>query len=400
MTNTIQLTETAQSVQAAIRPAQYQIELAKSQLEKNGLSTSTIDTTAMLINQVEQMVIELTNRDFDDYNQLIDQAEALDDRVVKLEGEVKSLNEKLESANEANVALEGRAHDLLIDINIKKAALREANKELSELKAIDPKRLKDKNVNLKKELEEKRGILNDQRLKIRELTKTVNHLNTANGKAASKNLELSNQNNELKDMIRISDGNTVQKAFVGTADAPKNLEFYIHTLNWGVTSTKNGSESTDTLLSDINWHTILRTTYGVDALIRFTKWLSPVIPEESYYPLSRFISNEIIIALHVYCLENVERSHPQLIQRVEWAKGVSILDVDGVSERHLDALIDGGFKSLYDVMKSVSGSIEARCKGLGEKAEREIRFVCEKFAKTWEYVPESESNFVDEAQVA
>lgn len=399
MTDTIQMTDTAQAIQAALRPANYQLGLAKSLLEKHGLSTSTIDTAIMLNEQVENMAIELTNKDYDDYNELVDAAENLEASVIRLEGEVKSLTEQLEVEKDTSIAAQGQKAEAEIQLKLFQAELKSSNGKLKELMALNPERLKSKNSELKKEVESKREIMNEQRLKIRELTRTCNQLKTDNGTTVNKNLELSSQLDEMREMVKRTDGNTIQKPFSGTSDAPSNLEFYIHTLNWGIVSKKTTSNSV-ILLDDINWHTILRTTYGVDALIRFTQWLSPIIPEEQYYPLSRYISQEIIIALHDYCLETVSDSHPQLVQRVEWAKDVSLLDVTGISDRNLDALFEHGFKCLYDVMKSIDGTIEARCKGIGEKAEREIRLACKKMADQWEYKPEDNELVAELEEVA
>ncbi|EKO3439495.1 hypothetical protein NTE19_003387 [Vibrio fluvialis] len=409
MTNTIQLTETAQSVQAAIRPAQFQLDLAKSQLEKSGLSTSTIDTTVMLINQVEQMVIELTNKDFDDYNQLMDQAEALDKCVESLQAQVTELTTKLETSNDAVVALQGQKEELLIELRLKATEIRAINEELKALRALNPDRLKDQNHKQRKELEEKRGIVNEQRLKIRDLTRAVNELKTKNGQSVNKSLELASEVERMQRMVSRMDGNSARRHYKGGNGAPASLEFYIQTYNWGLTSIP-AKGVTLTLLDDLEWHMVLRTNFGVDALIRFTDWLSPIIPEENYFPLSRFISNEIIIALSDYCFSEAEVSHPNLCRRVEWAQGVSVLDIPGVSDRHLDSLVDGGFKCLYDITKSVDGSIEAKCKGIGDKAEKEIRKLCADLASKWTYQPEEASAeetsakgvlvFTDEAEAA
>ncbi len=379
MTKPIQITETAKQIQASIRPAVNQLELAKGHVD--GIALTSVNAAIMLVNQVEQMVIDLTNKDYDDYNQLFDESEKMQDALIKAEGQLQEANDKLEGAELERDEANANAAKTSVELGILQDKMRTLKSDLKALQDFNPERLKSKNNELKKEVESKTDIINQQLIKIRTLRSDLAKEKQENALATENNLLLNRTCEEQYDKLCKKDGLMLREPYASTGDS--SLQFYMHFMGYNLeVGAASNEEDSVRLIGDLGFHLVLRTTYCIDVVVNFTTWLSPVLPNTNWVPFITEVPDRLILDLHEEIYERVQESHPDLVKRVDWAKGVSLASLD-IKDKYLEPLRKGGFSSIYDVCESRSGRVADRCSGIGEAAEREIRKACEQVVHKW-----------------
>ncbi|MDC5753539.1 hypothetical protein [Vibrio europaeus] len=379
MTETIQLTETAKQVQASIRPALSQLELAQGNVQ--GIAKTSVDTAYMLVKQVEQMVIELTNKDYDDYNALVDQAEALQDTLITTQKSLTEAEEKLESAELEREEAKGESAMAATELKALRDQLRVVNDDMNAIKALNPEKLKSKNASLKESLAEKSEIINQQLIKIRTLRTDLAKTKQDYALATDNNLLLKQTCEEQYQKLCEKDGLMLREPYESKGDS--SLKFYMHFMGYNLeVGAADVDEDAVRLIGDLGFHLVLRTTYCIDAVVNFTTWLSPVLPSTQHAPFITEVPDQLIADLHEEIYERVQESHPDLVKRVDWAKGVSLAELD-IKDKYLEPLRKGGFSSIYDVCESRGGRVAERCAGIGEAAEKEIRKACDSLVHKW-----------------
>ena len=379
MTQNIQLTETAKQIQASIRPAISQLELAQNNVE--GIAKTSVDTAIMLVNQVEQMVIELTNQDYDDYNELVDHAEALQKELITTQQKLSNAHKVLSDSELEREEAKGEAAINATSVKTLRNQIQKLENELKALKVMNPEALKSKNASLKREIAEKSDIINQQLIKIRTGRAELAKVNQNYAQATDSNLLLKEVCEEQNRKLCEKDGLMLRSPYPSKSDS--SLAFYMHFMGYNLEVGAAGvNEDSVRLISDLGFHIVLRTTYCIDVVVNFTTWLSPVLPNAQYVPFIKDVPDQLVADLHDEIYERVQKSHPDLVKRVDWSKSVSLAETD-IKDKYLEPLRVGGFSSIYDVCECRCGRIADRCSGIGEAAEKEIRKVCDAVVYKW-----------------
>lgn len=381
----VSITETARAIQASIRPAQNQLDLALGTVE--GIAATSVKTAIMLIQQVEEMVIELTNKDADDYDELVGQLEDLQTTASLTAINLKELTEKYENLEITHLEEEAAHGRLKSDNQLKLIALREAEKELKRLVDMKPQDLKSKNIALKKESSNKSDIINKQLTEIRNLKKAKLHLEKSNAGLTQVGLETADHVRNLEEKLTYSEGYAAKKVY--KANEQEGLYFYVYHYSWGLYADVDYNRSNYELkiVRDVDWHIKAVSTMGIDLLILCSEWLSPIMPVVT--EIKDELPQTLIDDLHVILADRCADSHPKLVERMEWAKEFNLSDVEGITAKQLDLLNEYGFHTIYDVVETRKGRVNNRCKGIGKAAEDAIRCACWKVVKAWE----SENDF-------
>ncbi|WP_070964813.1 hypothetical protein [Vibrio sonorensis] len=387
MTENIQLTETAKQIQATIRPALNQLDIAQGKV--TGIAETSVKAAIMLVEQAEQMAIDLTNQDYDDYNELVGNYENLSSHVDRLEGQLREAKASIETAksNAADALLEkdeanAAASMAATEGKVLKDQIRTLRDEVKSLKELNPEGLKAKNVSQKKELKEKSDIIGQQLIKIRTLRAELADVKGNYAKATDNVLSLKETCEEQHERLCSKDGLMLRTPYQSKGD--DRLMFYMHYMGYNLeVGSANAADDAVRLVGDLGFHLVLRTTYCIDAVVNFTTWLSPVLPSPQWLPLIAEVPDGLIADLHEEIYERVKESHPDLVKRVDWAKGVFLAELDGIKDKHLEPLRKGGFTSLYDVCEVPLGRVAERCDGLEKAAEKDIRKVCDALVSQW-----------------
>lgn len=82
-------------------------------------------------------------------------------------------------------------------------------------------------------------------------------------------------------------------------------------------------------------------------------------------------------------MDRLESSHPQLVERYEWANETQLEDI-GVSEKVIELMNSNKIFSVYDVVEKQEKRIRDTVKGFGEAGEKSLRAKCAEAVKAWE----------------
>lgn len=347
------------AVNAAIRMMQNQLNNTMSMLETQAGN-----------------IAEAMNAEADAYNSVCDTAEELDNQVIALKDEVSVLQVELKQSGIASKNEISQLNAKLSRANLSVADYAKLEKELADLKALNPSRLQKKNKELR--------ATNDERLKANQALKK--NFNSTSELLAERTIKLSKLTNlisemnvELEDLrarINLYDGNVCKREFKGQ----NGLSAYIYDFCWGLST--RPSDGSVTTVGDFDWHLEVRTNFGINVTISVTDWLVPFYPSCS--DLADSWPDDIHNALAEIILERSQSTHSHLVDRYDWAKSVELDSVPGIKPRQLKLLNDSNFLSLYAACHVPPAKLCLMVKGIGEEACKEIHRHCMAYVKEWE----------------
>lgn len=341
------------------------------------------------------MISEAANAHIDEFNVLIDQLEARDGEldiqialVSQLRQQVAEAEQRIAAARQEGAAeLEAKADELykaqraLNEIETKFSALqftsRQTDRQLADLKAMDP-------AGMKRRIKEKNDLLEQQR------TAIAKHKSNEAAYRAEV-LKLERRISELLGAINEQDRELERRHTVimelESARAAK-LVWHKHLGNtykgddgalWNVYLVDHGLKSNlPYLINDLNWKLHAMKSDGSGCSVMLSQWMNPIYPT----PYGSGIPDEMTRDIFAFMQEALEQSHPHLQPRAEWAKTVSIHEC-GLTPRTIKPLEEAGIDTLYKVM-SHQGNKLNKVKGIGEKLVGQIVYACELKVKLWE----------------
>ncbi|MFQ1632656.1 hypothetical protein ACK39T_04520 [Aeromonas veronii] len=341
------------------------------------------------------MISEAANAHIDEFNGLIDQLESRDGElneqialVSQLRQQVAEAEQRIAAARQEGAAeLEAKADELykaqraLNEIETKFSALqftsRQTDRQLADLKAMDP-------AGMKRRIKEKNDLLEQQR------TAIAKHKSNEAAYRAEV-LKLERRIKDLLDAINEQDRELERRHTVimelESARAAK-LVWHKHLGNtykgddgalWNVYLVDHGLKSNlPYLINDLNWKLHAMKSDGSGCSVMLSQWMNPIYPT----PYGAGIPDAMTRDIFAFMQEALEQSHPHLQPRAEWAKTVSIHEC-GLPPRTIKPLEDAGIDTLYKVM-SHQGNKLNKVKGLGEKLVGQIVYACELKVKLWE----------------
>lgn len=361
----------------------------------DGPAKAAIGSFETLLTANLTMISEAANAHIDEFNGLIDQLEArdgeLNDQIAlasQLRQQVAEAEQRIADARQEGAAeLEAKADELykaqraLNEIETKFSALqftsRQTDRQLADLKAMDP-------AGMKRRIKEKNDLLEQQRTAI-----AKHKSNEATYRAEV--LKLERRINELLGAINEQDRELERRHTVimelESARAAK-LVWHKHLGNtykdeagalWNVYLVDHGLKSNlPYLINDLNWKLHAMKSDGSGCSVMLSQWMNPIYPT----PYGAGVPDEMTRDIFAFMQEALEQSHPHLQPRAEWAKTVSIHEC-GLPPRTIKPLEDAGIDTLYKVM-SHQGNKLNKVKGLGEKLVGQIIYACELKVKLWD----------------
>ncbi|MFM4985073.1 hypothetical protein ACEUB5_15415 [Aeromonas veronii] len=341
------------------------------------------------------MISEAANSDIDKFNGLIDQLESRDGElndqialVSQLRQQVAEAEQRIAAARQEGAAeLEAKADELykaqraLNEIETKFSALqftsRQTDRQLADLKAMDP-------AGMKRRIKEKNDLLEQQRTAIAkhksneaayraEVLKLERRISELLGAINEQDRELERRHTVIMELESARAAKLVWHKHLGNTYKDEDGAL------WNVYLVDHGLKSNlPYLINDLNWKLHAMKSDGSGCSVMLSQWMNPIYPT----PYGAGIPDEMTRDIFAFMQEALEQSHPHLQPRAEWAKTVSIHEC-GLPPRTIKPLEDAGIDTLYKVM-SHQGNKLNKVKGLGEKLVGQIVYACELKVKLWE----------------
>lgn len=340
------------------------ITMVQNQL---GNVLSMIDTQVPLVN-------DALNADTDEYNAIIEQLEettnALTNETLKVhEASITNENIKHEFEKQSNQHLElcARQSKLITRYELELT-------ELKKLRSLNPERLKKKNIELSKTIKEKTEALATLRKRyVAEQKANMTYQRTV----AEQDMRISqlvSDSNHMQQKLLHHDGDVEHKVFHGK----NGLDLYIYQFEWGLTFHPFSNDFI--LVNDLDWHLEVRTNKAVGLLISCTEWMNPYYPPCSQlledWPDSDDLHDALVDVIRTRLLE----SHPDLVDRADWAAGFDVRDVPGITDKQADLINDSGLHSLLAICRMTSKHLEHHVKGFGAATAKQVFETCRDFA--------------------
>lgn len=348
-----------------------------------------------IVNANFKMVFDASNEQVDEFNALIDELEKRDGELSISEAARASLRDQL--ADAGRLAEEGKselrlqveqleaelfnaqreANSAGSKLEASKVTVRQLERELKELKEMDP-------AGMKRRIKEKNDLLEQQRAAIAQ-----HKTNEANYRKQVLGLEV-----RLKDVIAACNSQDAEldRRAEAIAELEQNRDvkaiwfryfnqtFYgADGIGWNVYVVDHGLRSSlSYLVNDLNWKIHAMRQDGGGCAVMIGQWLNVVYPK----PWGDKAPKEMTEAINAFMLEALEKSHPHLQARAEWAQTISIHEL-GLSARIISLLEGAELDTLYKVMSHQGGKLD-NVKGLGEKLVGQVIYACELAVKAWE----------------
>ncbi len=312
----------------------------------------------------------------DEYNAAVEMNEQLQINIENKQGIIDSLKLEINSLKEAQSEFEIRALDAEKQsarterLRLAEKAISGDNlKQLNELKSLNPVRLKADN-------KEKTKLLDKQRLELRALREEITGLKRENvrlEKEAGRLLEMLgrahndiarlNNSNAVSDLHR----NILDKAFYAPEEPSKPFYAYLLTDSGNQTNQKH-------LVNDLDWKIHVMNSYGEGVAVMFTEWLYPQMPPGK---VGESVPYSLIEALIDFGMSALNISHAHLVDRVMWAKSVTLSSI-GLPDRQLSTLEGENIFELHQLM-SMHQSELAKIKGISDKSAQTIIEIASKY---------------------
>ncbi len=324
------------------------------------------------------LVDEALQGEIDQYNNLVDTTEKIENEKLNLELKIIELNKTID---DNKLAYDEDLNKLQREIDAIRVRTRDyiqIKDELKKLKALNPDRLK-------KKLKEKTTVAEERLNAVMALRRENSQyrlekveLEKHNSDLINKALQLEERANDLESRLTKVDGDVIKKVFEGK----NGLECYIYVYGWNLVYLPR--DNSIDVVNDMEFHVVIRTNWAINLTISLTKWLVPFMP--TCQDLEGLMPDNLLSEIQNLYYEHLQDSHDYLIERVEWAKSVDLSScTDALTEREISLLAESNFYSIYSVMHSTNDEMAKRVKGVSNKTAQKIRAsIYQHYVKPWE----------------
>lgn len=357
---------TDQTIQPVDVSVNHLLTMVRNQISNLG---SLVETHASL-------VTESLDSEVEQYNSLVDALEKAESDKTTLEIKVKNLETELEDSEATHVEQLSLLRSEFSKLKVKLETWNEMKAELNRLKSLDPDSLKKRLVETKK--------LADERLQGMQKTKRENgeyrrektkHLRRI-AELEEAGLMAADEIKRLQTQVTRQDGDVLNTVFKGK----DGLECFLYLYHWGLSFKPANGEITT--ISDIDFHVVMRTNWGINLSVSISDWLVPFLPTCS--DLNGKVPQSIYDKVSALFLEQLSETHTYLIERIDWAKDKELAECGVLTEKQIALLSAADFYSVYSVMHLPDNKLAERVKGLSPKSAGVIRQVIrEKIVKPW-----------------
>lgn len=388
-----------------------QLDYAMKRVKGDDMSTRYIQNCIDSLQMLAQEIADVAGDDIEQFNNALDLAasrleaqrilqldnDSLREKNEILEGRAANLDKEIQEAvdeavenhviriqqlEHADQLLKNKLQELRSQIET--LALREKRmmSRLKELEIMEPDKLKKKNAEYKKELREAREAikemsqkLNQSRLSGSEMSKN-NSVLMAGLESARAEIE------ELQKKMLRAHGKSEGYCYDTTMTNGQPIRFTVHRFFRGSLINQDPEDYpryVNTL--DFTYHILC--TLGIGATVHLNEWLRP---EYRVDPMVADVWPESLYEdLQDMYREDIANTHPHLLKRVDWADGISLVDVEGIPAAVLKSLSnhDKPLINLRHVLMFSQAEL-AEIKGIGIKTAATLHLVCRKLVDEWE----------------
>lgn len=364
-------------------------------LMPDGPAKAAIGSFESLLTANLTMISEAANAHIDEFNTLIGELEGRDGELLTQAALVSQLRQQVAEAEQRIVAarqegaaeLEAKAGELykaqraLNEIEAKFSALqltsRQTDRQLADLKAMDPagmkRRIKEKNDQLELQrtaIAKHKSNEAAYRAEVLKLERRIKDLLDA---INEQDRELESRHGVIMELESCRDAKLVW--FKHLAKTYKGEDGTL----WNVYLVDHGLQSNlPYLINDLNWKLHAMKSDGSGCSVMLSQWMNPIYPT----PYGAGAPDDMTQDIFAFMQEALEQSHPHLQPRTEWAKTVSIHEC-GLPPRTIKPLEEAGIDTLYKVMSHQGNKLD-KVKGIGQKLVGQIVYACELKVKLWE----------------
>ncbi|WEE27696.1 hypothetical protein [Aeromonas hydrophila] len=364
-------------------------------LMPDGPAKAAIGSFESLLTANLTMISEAANAHIDEFNTLIGELEGRDGELLtqaalvsELRQQVAEAEQQLADAQETAVAKQDAAEAAIYAVtrkadgtqahlNAANIQIRELDRQLKALRALDPEGLKRKVAEQRKKLDERLTAINA-------------HKNEISG-YRRENIRLSRNVTELTAIIDQQQAEQVQRQLVIDDMARfkevsllwgKHLRKHYtdeQGIRWNIYLVENGIQSDKPyLLNDLDWKLHAMRSDATGCTVMLSEWLSLVFPGA----VAQHIPMEAIHDIHAFMLDALALTHPQLQPRAEWAQTVHISEL-GLNAKVQGLLTEAGITDLWKLMVNQSDKLLA-IKGIGTKLADQIISAGQAAVRQWE----------------
>lgn len=364
-------------------------------LMPDGPAKAAIGSFETLLNANLTMISEAANAHIDEFNTLIGELEGRDGELLtqaalvsELRQQVAEAEQRIAAARQEGAAeLEAMADELykaqraLNEIEAKFSALqftsRQTDRQLADLKAMDPagmkRRIKEKNDQLELQrtaIAKHKSNEAAYRAEVLKLERRIKDLLDA---INEQDRELESRHGVIMELEICRDAKLVW--FKHLAKTYKGEDGTL----WNVYLVDHGLQSNlPYLINDLNWKLHAMKSDGSGCSVMLSQWMNPIYPT----PYGAGAPDAMTQDIFAFMQEALEQSHPHLQPRTEWAKTVSIHEC-GLPPRTIKPLEEAGIDTLYKVMSHQGNRLD-KVKGIGAKLVGQVVYACELKVKLWE----------------
>ena len=256
------------ALQSALNPARYQLGIAADKTE--GLAHTSVNAAITMIDQIEQIVIEQYNVEVDDFNSLCDELEQTQESLSKTERALADLRSNLDELELEAKKATAEAEREKAQAKLTQANVKDKLAELKRLQDMQPEQMKARIAAQRKKNDEKQKLLEEQRIKIRDLKNQLVDTETKKNVMVQANTQLTEELNEARSRLMHKDGDVINKVFVGSDGI---LKCYIHVFEYGLSFRPEAK--TIKIINDLDWYYEVKTNHGLNITVSVTDWLQP-----------------------------------------------------------------------------------------------------------------------------
>ena len=356
----------------------------------SGAAKVQAESLMTLLNSNIGMIIEAANDQVDEINELIDQLEQRDSSLLKQSNLVIDLRKKIEELirsqeeaeaqhqaalqeeQSARLDAEGKTARIETKLVAANAESQRLNRELKELKSLDPVGMKKRLTAKQKELDAAKAAqvdLRSQNLKLKtksvsddkkiaELCKTV--------EAAQSHIDMLEGDTGIR---RIAEKH-LKKSFHGTDTGDY---WYCYVIPGGLSAYADYILETD-------WTMFIVNQNGLGCTVMLTEWLEPVIPKADF---TLMIPAPLVEAIKAFTAEAMADKFNSLFVRKDHFSGISVRELPGIQSKSLDCLEAANIKTVSDVMLTRTERL-AMVKGIGQKTAHNVFTAAKHMVELWE----------------
>jgi len=340
----------------------------------SGSVKSQLESLSTMLDSNINMIIEASNAEINKYDALYDELINRDNELdlsrlqtIDANKRIEEIQQDIDRIQISLVESEGNAAKAEINMLSEKSRANQLEKQVNELKQLDPVGTRDRIKRKQKENEELRTSNN-------QLQSANIKLRTENAQSAKKIAELCNVITEADAEInRYRMQEETQVIFDKHLKRVFKVSINNEEMPGFVYMLPNGLGSVDENLIETDFKVFILSATGEGVTVMFDKYLCPCSPRT---PLTDGMPQELNNALTEFAVEALEKSMPEVIERYHWLNTISVTEF--LSEKQCELLLDSDIGTLKSVLFNIPRL--SNLPGIGKQTAKQISKAAHDFA--------------------